>query len=41
MVGIWILIQFAYHVKNAFILLVMAAIIVLIRLVFSNQLDRY
>jgi hypothetical protein len=41
MVAIWILIHFAFHVENAFILLVMAAIIVLIRLVFNKQLDRY
>jgi len=37
----WVLIQFAFHVENAFILLVIAAIIVLIRLFFNSQLDRY
>jgi hypothetical protein len=41
MVAVWVLIHFAYRVENAFILLIMAAIIVMIRLIFNKQLDRY
>jgi len=41
MVAIWVLIHFAFHVPHAYILLVIAVIIVLIRLVFNKQLDRY
>lgn len=41
MVLIWIPAHFAFHLANAYFMLVIAAIIVLIRFVFNRQLDQY
>ncbi len=41
MVTVWAFLFFAYHIANSYILLVIAAIIVLIRLFFGHILDRY
>ena len=37
----WVPVHFAFHVAYAYFFLVIAAIIVLIRLVFNRRLDRY
>jgi hypothetical protein len=38
---IWIPVHFAFHLANAYLFLVFAVIIMLIRLVFTKRLDRY